>query len=333
MSKDFDTALSDGLDSVAHAAQSAGPAAARIRGRKRTVRRRVALSAASLVLVAASATVAFEATSSSGAGTPHVTGGSPHATASASPTTGATLSPSISPTTGASTGSSTGRSATSSPSASSPAMTGSPASSQPTSANPQQAVAAAWLSPDQMPFASTFRWVATQDTSHGGPIGQQLTPTVFYVPKDTVFQAITMCGDPSQLLARTIGAQHTDYTASTGTVSVQFIFFFADAASARQTFTWLQSQYSSSCPVAGGSTVRIMKTAGDGVTSAVWLTTKGSSGPVDLSPYNREFFVLRGSTIAYVDISSTAALPTTYDDASQLSTIAAHLCVYGGTCN
>jgi hypothetical protein len=50
--------------------------------------------------------------------------------------------------------------------------------------------------------------------------------------------------------------------------------------------------------------------------------------------YTREYLVQRGSTIAYVSISSNShSLPTTYDDAAQLSTIATHLCVYGGPCH
>lgn len=334
MSKDFDRTLSDALDLTAQAAQTAGPTAARIRGRKRTLHQRIALSTVSLVIAAVGATAAFTAASSNGGGTSHPTvQTSTPVIASPTPTIGPSASSPAGPTASPSTGASNGQSTNSSPTMSTPPTSGSPASNQSTNADPQKAVAAAWLTPGQMPFASSFTWTAQQSTSQGGPIGQQLTPTIFYVPKDTSFQAITVCGDPSALLARTTGAQHTNYsTTASGTAGSQFIFFFADATSAQQTFAWLQGQYSSSC-VQSGSSEQVTKTGGDGVTSAAWLTTKGATGPVDMSPYNREYFVLRGSTIAYVSINSTATLPTTYDDAAQLSAIASHLCVYGGPCS
>jgi len=106
---------------------------------------------------------------------------------------------------------------------------------------------------------------------------------------------------PGRAVASHDGGQLTEYRATSGTVARQFIFSFSDDASAQQTFTWL--------------TVKTSK-----------------SYPVDLSPYNREYFVQRGSTIAYVEIEATATLPTTYDDAAQISTTASHLCVYGGSC-
>lgn len=325
MSKDFDTALSDALDSVARAARSAGPAAAQIRGRKRTMHKRIALSTVSLVLVAVGTTVAFKAANDGTS--PHLVGANPSISVSSSPTTAAPTPSDSAP-------------ASSSPASTSPSASGSTTSSsqtatasQPAVADPHHAVDAAWLTPGQMPFANTFQWKALEATSQEVPIGQQLTPTVFYVPNNTGFQALTMCADPAQLLSRTIGAQHSEYTATTGTASSQFIFFFANAGSAQQTFKWLQTQYSSACLV-HGSGVTVIKTGGDGVTSAAWLSVKqGSNGPVDMSPYNREFFVLRGSTIAYVSIFSTAHLPVAYDDSAQLSTIASHLCVYGGPCN
>ena len=103
---------------------------------------------------------------------------------------------------------------------------------------------------------------------------------------------------PGPAAPRTIGAQQAGHARPRGTAGSQFIFFFTDAASAQQTFTWLQSQYTSACLVGGNSNVQVTKTGGDGVSSAAWLSVKKTSaGPVDMSPYNREYFVLRGSTI------------------------------------
>jgi len=302
MSKDFDTALADALDHTAHAAQTTGPEAARIRGRKRTMRKRIALSTVSLALVAIGATAAFKATSSTG-GAPQLTAASPTHTASPSPAT------------------------------SSPTGSASATSSQTTTADPHQVAQAAWLTAGQLPFASTFHWKAASADSTGG---QQLTSTVAYLPNTTTLQTLTMCADPTKLLDRTVGAQVTAFNATTGTgnnQASQYVFFFADASSAQQTYTWLQSQYSSSC-LLNGTGAQVTKTGGDGATGATWLTLKGSSALPDLPDYTREYFVLRGSTIAFVSVTSyTNTLTTTYDDATQLSTIAAHLCVYGGPCN
>ena len=63
MSKDFDTTFSDAIDLAAGAAQTAGASAARTRGRTRTMRKRIAISTMSFVLVAAGTTAAFSATS------------------------------------------------------------------------------------------------------------------------------------------------------------------------------------------------------------------------------------------------------------------------------
>ena len=317
MSKDFDTTLSDAIDLAAGAAQTAGASAARLRGRKRTMRKRIALSTMSLVLIAAAATVAFKASGPANGGAANVTTASPNPTVS--PSSIVRSSPTTGPTAPATT--------SSPPTGTSPAAV---------VADPHQVAGAAWLSPGQVPFAATFHWKAVQaDPQGSSPIGQQLTSTVFYVAKDTVFQALTTCGDPAQLLAHTIGAQHAQYATpakGAGSAANQYIFFFADAASAQQTFAWLQGQYGPSCMPGFG--LSITKTAGDGVTSASWLTVKHSAGPVDLSPYNREYFVLRGSTIAWVSVDSVASsVASPYDDAAQLSALAAHLCVYGGPCH
>jgi hypothetical protein len=332
VSKDFDTTLSDALDLAANAVQTAGPAAARARGRKRTVRRRIALSTASLVIVAVGASAAFEA-SSRGGGAPQLTGGSPHATVSpsASPSAGPTQSVVTAPsTTGTTTptGGATG---------SSPAGSSAPTSHQSSTPDPHKVLAAAWLAGVQMPFDGTFKWVATTATAQGAPIGEQLTPDVFYVANNNSLQTLTICADPTQLLGRTNGAQHTEYTApnSAGNNQAsQFVFFFSSDTDAQQTYQWLQTQYTSSC-LTSGSGVSVTKTASEGATGSVWLTTSSSSGSGgDVPKYAREYFVLRGSTIAYVSVLSyTNALPTSYDDASQLSTIAAHMCAYGGACS
>jgi hypothetical protein len=145
VSKDFDTTLSDALDLAAGASQTTGASAARIRGRQRTVRRRIIVTTASVALVAVGATVAFKAISSSDGGSPRMTAASPSATADASvtalprPVTTPSESPSSSPT--------------GSPSA--PA-TGSTAASE------------HWLTPAQIPFDNAMNWTAGSPNSCNG---------------------------------------------------------------------------------------------------------------------------------------------------------------------
>ena len=73
MSKDFETTLVDAIDLAAGAAQTAGAQAARTRGRKRSVRKRIALAAMSLVLATSGTVVAIQASSSSDGSTSHTT--------------------------------------------------------------------------------------------------------------------------------------------------------------------------------------------------------------------------------------------------------------------
>lgn len=324
MSEDFETTLCGALDLAAAAAHTAGAEAARIRGRARATHRLIAYCALSFVLVVAGSGTAAFALSSHHGGTPHVTGGSPSTAASTAPTPGATHS-AVSPPPSSNPASPSAPSSSTSPPA---AHSSSPV----TSADPQQVVDQAWLSAQQLPFAGTFTWTAVHADPNGvSPIGQQLSPTVFYVAKDTALQALTLCADPAQLLGRTTGAQHTEYTASgSGHTASQYIFFFADASAARAAFAWLQSQYGS-CPLTAGG-VQVTRTGGDAVGTAAWLSLNASGANPDLSAYNREYFVQRGSTIAYIAIESSTMLPQSYDDAAELSTITAHLCVYAGPC-
>ena len=144
MSKDFDTTLSDTIDLAAGAAQTAGASAARIRGRQRTMRKRIAVSTMSLVVVAVGTTVAFKATSSTGGSAPLIPANSPSPTASPSSTAGPspTGSPNSSPT-GSPVTSPTG-----SPSASASGSTTATSGSQ------------TWLTPAQVPFDSIMNWTA-----------------------------------------------------------------------------------------------------------------------------------------------------------------------------
>lgn len=310
MSKDFDAKLSGALDFVADAAQTPGPAAARTRGRKRTVHQRIALSTASLALVAVGATVAIKAVPSHSTTTP-VASTSMNSAVNAGSSAGTTG------TTGTASGTA--------------------------SADPHKVVPGAWLAANQLPLADTFHWQVQQATSQGSPIGQPLTPSVFYIANDTSLQSLTTCSDPSWLLPRTTGAQHSEYLATTGTgnnQASQFLFFFANRDSAQLTFNYLMKQFGSTECQQQHSGAQITLTAGNlaspqpPISEMAWLTVKGKSTVPDLPDYTREYFVLRGNVIAYVAVTSytDTTLPTKYNDTAQLSTIASHLCVYEGAC-
>lgn len=112
MSGDFDDTLNNVIGRAADAAQPQGPAAARIRGRQRTVRKRIIISTVSLVLVVGSGTAAALAASGRPgaptvtANTPspvaHPTSAPPSASAAAPPPSeSATTTPSSAPSTSA----------------------------------------------------------------------------------------------------------------------------------------------------------------------------------------------------------------------------------------
>lgn len=142
MSKDFDSTLADAIELAAHSAQLPGPSAARIRGRQRTMYKRIAVSTASLALVAVGTTTGFVLAGSNGGGSkaPVV----PLASQSVSAQPSAT---------GASSG------AASTPASRTPSTSGTSAGSTSPSAglnaapDPGTYVAGAWLPAGSMPFS------------------------------------------------------------------------------------------------------------------------------------------------------------------------------------
>jgi hypothetical protein len=163
--KDFDATLSAAVDVAAAAAHTPGAQAARAKGRKRTMRKRIVLSTASFVIIAIGTSAAFRAASSSGTGrpTPDNTG---RPTTSTSPTDPATA-PTTAPTTTAGTPSTPGTASapgtTSGTSGSATNPTGSQNSTAPGS--PPGPATPSWLTPAQVPFSSLMNW-----TSGGNPV-------------------------------------------------------------------------------------------------------------------------------------------------------------------
>jgi hypothetical protein len=324
VSEDFENALSNALDHAARAATPIGPGAARIRGGNRTMRKQFSLAAVSLVLVAVGTTVAFKATSSNGGGTQHLTGATAPTTTSAS----VSASPTTVPTQTTASDSPSGSTAPSSP-----ATSTTTSATQSVTADPHHVDPAAWLSASEMPLADNFTWNSLPSSSVGG---QALTSTVSYVPNNAGYQALTFCGDPAKFVPHTTGAQLDGFQAgatSGGYEASEYIFFYANAAAAQQGYAWLQSTYTTGCTDLTSAGAQVTQVASDGTSGMAWLSRKGTAGFPDMPIYQREYFVLRGDTIAYVQMTSPRDLSTTYDDSSELSTIASHLCVYGGSCS
>lgn len=164
MAKDFDATLSDAVDLAAGAAQSPGAAAARIRGRKRTVHKRVALSATSCVLVAAVSTAAFTYSSSHGDATPQP----PAATTGPGPTTAASPTPDAIPgSAGSSTDSATTAPSTTAPSTS---VSSTPTATSGTSATAPAVPSTTWLTPSQVPYDNLVNWQALTPTHCTGSL-------------------------------------------------------------------------------------------------------------------------------------------------------------------
>jgi hypothetical protein len=318
VSKDFDATLSDVIALAAGAAQTEGAHAARVRGRTRTMRKRIAISSMSVALVAVGAGAAVSAV---GASPAHKQAAATPSVSFSTPANGGTATPSPSAGQAApSPSASTGTAATTSVSAP-------PSSSAATPADPHVVVQAAWLTPQQMPLWNDYHW--KQMHLSGSYL---LSSTVAYIPDTTTLQVITACGDPGQLLHATIGAQSVSDEKTVGSdnaQSNQYIFFYSSADAAKQAFTSIQDQYGPSC--LPGS--HITKTAGDGVTSQSWEIVKASSGAVDQPAAERDYFVLEGSTIAFVGtLNYNGPLPAT-NDAATLSVIASDMSVYRNSAN
>ena len=169
MSKDFDAALSAAIDHAANAAHPAGASAARATGRKRTMRKRIAISATSAVIVAAGMTAAFKAASASdgkaGPGqnptpgvhstgpTPSSTPSSPNAAPSTSGTPGAPGIPGTSSTPGT-------------PPGTTPSTPSAPTNPTTSGAPVTDSGRLSWLTPGHVPFDNLMSWTTKGSPTH-----------------------------------------------------------------------------------------------------------------------------------------------------------------------
>lgn len=185
----------------------------------------------------------------------------------------------------------------------------------------------AWLAASEIPFNDSHAWSLFTGGGGSTPIGTPEGDGVYYVSPDTVFQAITSCGDPSLLLGNTLGARQRQFTPTTGVLrdqAGQWISSYPDAAVAQAGWQHLQAAYEQ-CPAHEGfSRITLTETAQSQDGMAWFLSTHGAV--VDLAPYIHEYFVLHANEITYVYVEGGGStLAATPNDALVLATIAQHL--------
>jgi hypothetical protein len=178
-----------------------------------------------------------------------------------------------------------------------------------------------------MPFNSTYAWSLFTGTANEAPIGTSEGDGVFYISPDTVFQAITSCGDPSLILSQPLGARQREFLPTSGPSQDQageFISSYPAAAAAQIAWQRLQAAYAGCQAQEGNPQITVTETAQTQDAVAWFHNTHGQV--VDLAAYIHEYFVLHGTEIAYVYVEGGgSALATVPDDAQVLAVIARHL--------
>lgn len=320
MSKDFDTTLSDAIDLASRAAHTSGATAARIRGRERTMRKRIVISTTSFVLVAAGAGAAFAVTSQNG-GLPHPTAASPSSTASQTAT--AKSSPSSTPTTSTSA-------------SGSPGTSGAASSTTPSGSTSGTTASEHWLTAAQLPYESTMNWSANSPIScaagsfaisdlYPGGCSEHTIPTDPHPAQkmDTVVFGST--GVP------------TGNGAWAGTTADQEFYTYASAAGAQSAFQYItQSILGEDSSFAGDRdasnnlavTSTTTETAHSSGAVAIDSELRDSNGkpaqlngnPGDASD-RHYFFAVKGNIVEMLVIKGGPSVSVTANDASYLQTV------------
>jgi hypothetical protein len=328
VSKDFDTTLSDAVELAAGAAHTAGASAARIRGRERTMRKRIIVSTTSFALVAAGAGAAFGITSHN-RGTPHVTAASPSVSASRTPSAGPSPTPTAGPT-GLPITTASRTLGTSSPvnTPTGPASTGTTSSATTASEN--------WLTASQMPYASTMNWTA------GTPSGCATGSYEIWQYYAGGCSEHTLPNDPhpaQKMDTRGFVAPSvaTGNGAWGGTTAHQEFYTYASAADARAAFQYFtneilgeDSQFAGSTDANTGLAVTSTTTETAHADGAVAIdsTLRDSNGkpaqldgnPGDASD-RHYFFAVRGDIVEMLLVQGGPGVSVTADDASYLQTV------------
>lgn len=338
MAKDFDATLSQAIDLAAGAAQGPGATAARIRGGRRTRRKRVALSATSFMLVAAVSTAAFALSSSNRGATPQP----PAATTSTPPTTAPTSTPATVPsstdepatnTPPTSTSGTSGASITSGTSTSTSSASSAPPTSSGTSASaPPAVITTTSLSPDQVPFYSLANWSDTAPLDCTGSLvfsvdASDNCPSYKSVGNAHAAQKVTVIMYGSSGLA--VGFAYQDF------------FTYANAADAQAAFQSLTQGLladgplyngaidpSTNLPMVSTTTITAQRTG----SMAIYHKLRDNNGaPGRLSGLNggasdRHFYcTVRGNVMAIVVAMGDPSMSNTSNDKTTLAAVAGTL--------
>jgi hypothetical protein len=342
VSKDFDTTLSDAIDLAAGAAQTAGAPAARIRGRKRAVRKRIAVTTTSFALVAVCATVAFKASASNGSGTPTApSSGSTSPSISVSATTSASATPSLHP--------SATRSSPASPTAGAPSGTA-PQAMVP---DPGRYVTGAWLSPAQLPFARAG--YTTWD--HADVIGTLLGGSAYgqtveqYKANNSCSSIATASALSDGLSEALTGAQVQVFQSSNfgkiwpdGTIPAyasQYALFYPNATGAAAAMNGLSADYAA-CktqvtgpdPSTGGNLAGSVQQTVNGGSAQCWtlLTAQPDStvanGTADHTCFVRAGAMIAAVTVSINQVSSLSTVSFTSSDSTVVAELEHDLAAY-----
>ena len=342
MSKDFDTTLSDAIDLAAGAAQTAGAPAARIRGRKRAVRKRIAVTTTSFVLVVVCATVACKASLSNNSGTPTAPpSASTSPSVSVSATTSASAAPSMHPST-------TPR-APAGPTATTPSGTA-PQAMVP---NPGRYVTGAWLSPAQLPFtrAGYTIW------DHSGGIGTLLGGSAYgqtvqqYKVNNSCSSIATASALGDGLSEALTGAQVQVFQSSNfgkiwpdGTIPAyasQYALFYPNATAATAAMNALSADYAA-CktqvtgpdPTTGRALAGSVQQTVNGGSAQCWTLLAAqpnstvANGTVDHTCFVRSGARIGTVTVSINQVSSLSTVSFTSSDSTVVSELEQDLAAY-----
>ena len=208
------------------------------------------------------------------------------------------------------------------PPAASPAPTA--AASRPVVVPP----ASAWLAASEIPFDATYSWSLFIGNGNETPIGTPEGNGVYYVSPDTVFQALTACGDPSLILSPPLGARQRWFKPTSGPLqdlAGQWITSYPDATAAKAAWQRLQAAYTGCVAQEGNPQITLTETA-QTQDAMAWFQSTNGAMIGSIAPYAHEYFVLHENEITYVDVEGGgSALAATPNDALVLATIGQHL--------
>lgn len=311
MPESFDTLLSEIAETAGSAVHPTGSVAARRRGHQRAVRRRVAASVLSVVLLGGAGGLSFAlATHNSATPAPITHSNTPTPTA---PTPSTTASPSAS---AGSSSPSPSASASSTP----PSVTG----------DLHTIVPGAWTPASEFPFSLDLK--ANMNQPSINTADRQWFYTCY--GSGTTLEHLGASGY-QEMTYKATAPQRFFNTAD------QVMFFFPSTSAAEQALATIHNDYlhcpeqstdTNGVPITG--TMRLTEELDGSYASLhTFRTALGSPGsPANIPSDSHEYFVQRGDVVELVWFGSDIGVDDPSNDLSFLNTLNGSLCVYGGKC-